>query len=100
MPSDGAIPFGSIAAACARSTRLTPRFRTMRGTPSAKPPMTYRSLLVLLDADPLCTPRVQLATRLARQLDCHLVGVAPTGFVDLPVSIGAAASLAEFAALA
>src|SRR5437868_14664338 len=62
--------------------------------------VTYRSLLVLLDADPLCAARTQLAFKLARQLDCHLVGVAPTGLVDLPASMGAAASLAEFAALA
>ena len=62
--------------------------------------MTYRSLLVLLDQDPLCAARSQAAMRLAKVLDCHLVGVAPTGLIDLPVSPDAAASLAEFAALA
>ena len=62
--------------------------------------MTYRSLLVLLDQDPLCAARSQAAIRLARALDCHLVGVAPTGLIDLPASAHAAASLAEFAALA
>jgi len=62
--------------------------------------VTYRSLLVLLDTDPLCTARTQVAMLLARQLDCHLVGVAPTGFVDLPPAIGGAAALAEYASLA
>ena len=62
--------------------------------------MTYRSLLVHLDQDPLCAARSQAAMRLARALDCHLVGVAPTGLIDLPVSAHAAASLADFAALA
>ena len=62
--------------------------------------MTYRSLLVLLDQDPLCATRSQAAMRLAKVLDCHLVGVAPTGLIDLPVSPQAAASLADFAALA
>ena len=62
--------------------------------------MTYRSLLVLLDQGPLCAVRSQAAMRLAKVLDCHLVGVAPTGLIDLPVSAQAAASLADFAALA
>ena len=62
--------------------------------------MTYRSLLVLLDQDPLCTARTQVAISLARQLDCHLVGLAPTGLVEMPVSLQAAASMAEFATLA
>ena len=62
--------------------------------------MTCRSLLVLLDQDPLCAVRTQVAMRLANSLDCHLVGVAPTGLIDMPVSAEAAASLAEFTALA
>ncbi len=62
--------------------------------------MTYRSLLVLLDPGPQCAARSQAAMRLANALDCHLVGVAPTGLIDLPVSLYAAASLADFAALA
>ena len=62
--------------------------------------MTYRSLLVLLDHDPLCAARTQVAISLARQLDCHLVGLAPTGLVEMPVSLQAAASMAEFATLA
>lgn len=62
--------------------------------------MTYRSLLVLLDHDPLCDSRTQVAIRLAKDMDCHLVGVAPTGLIDLPASPEAATSLVEFAALA
>ena len=62
--------------------------------------MTYRSLLVLLDQDPLCAARSQAAMRLATVLDCHLVGVAPTGLIDLPASAHAAAALADFAARA
>jgi len=62
--------------------------------------MTYRSLLILLDQDPLCAARVQVAVRLARTLDAHLVGLAPTGLLDLPASAAEATSLAQFAALA
>jgi len=62
--------------------------------------MSLRSLLVHLDQDPSCTARVRLATRLAREHDCHLVGVAPTGVLELPATPAAAASLAEFAAIA
>ena len=62
--------------------------------------MTYRSLLVLLDQDPLCAARSQAALQLAKTLDCHLVGVAPTGLIDLPITAHAAASLTDFAALA
>jgi nucleotide-binding universal stress UspA family protein len=61
--------------------------------------MTYRSLLVLLDQDPLCAARTETAIRLARDMDCHLVGLAPTSLVDMPVAIDAAASMTEFAAL-
>jgi len=46
--------------------------------------MTFKSLLVLLDDELPCITRTQTAIRLARQLDCHLVGLAPTGRLDLP----------------
>ena len=62
--------------------------------------MTYRSLLVLLDQDPLCAARTEVAIRLARNLDCHLVGVAPTGLVEMPTMPEAAASFAQLATLA
>ena len=61
--------------------------------------MTYRSLLVLLDRAPSCAARTEYATRLARTLDCHLVGLAPTDLIDLPATPKAAASLNEYAAL-
>ena len=59
--------------------------------------MSYRSLLVLLDQDPLCTLRMRFALRLAQQLECSLVGVAPTGLVDLPAAPAPAATLANHA---
>jgi nucleotide-binding universal stress UspA family protein len=62
--------------------------------------MTYRSLLVHLDHDAQCPQRVQFAITLARRLDCHLVGLAPTGLLDLPGSIAAETSLAQYSALA
>lgn len=61
--------------------------------------MTYRSLLVHLDNDPLAAARSEAATRLARDLDCHLVGVAPTGMLELPAA-DPGASLSEYAVLA
>ena len=60
--------------------------------------MTYRSILVLLDQHPSCEARTQSAIRLARDLDCHLVGFAPTGVVNVPAPIETTAGLAEFAA--
>ena len=62
--------------------------------------MTYRSLLVFLDRDPLCAARTLVAIRLAKDLDCHLVGVAPTGIVELPMFAEAATALAELSTLA
>lgn len=62
--------------------------------------MTYESLLVLLDDDPHCIGRTQAAIRLARQFACHLVGVAPTGVLDLPAMPNSAAALSAFVASA
>ena len=61
--------------------------------------MTYRSLLVLLDHASSCAARTACAMRLAKDLDCHLVGLAPTDLIDLPATPKAAASLNEYAAL-
>jgi len=61
--------------------------------------MTYRSLLVLLDHTSSCAARTSYAMRLAKDLDCHLVGLAPTDLIDLPAAPKAAASLSECAAL-
>ena len=60
--------------------------------------MTYRSILVLLDQHPSCEARTRIAIRLARDLDCHLAGLAPTGIIDVPAPIETTAGLAEFAA--
>lgn len=49
--------------------------------------MTYRSLLVLLDQDPRCAERIELAVALARGFDAHLVGLAPTGRLQFPVFV-------------
>jgi nucleotide-binding universal stress UspA family protein len=62
--------------------------------------MTYRSLLVHLDMNPLCTARTHAAIRLARRLDAHLAGVAPTGALDLPLAVGVGAALGQYATLA
>jgi len=61
--------------------------------------MTYRSLLVLIDHTSACAARTQCAMQLAKDLDCHLVGLAPTDLIDLPAAPKAAASLNEYAAL-
>lgn len=62
--------------------------------------MTYRSLLVLLDQGPLCAARVGVAMRLARDLDGHLLGLAPTGPIETPFVPDAYANFAALAALA
>ena len=62
--------------------------------------MNYRSLLVLLDNSASCAARTQLAMRLAREQDCHLVGLASTGLIDIPPSTEAATSLANYSVLA
>ena len=60
--------------------------------------MTYRSLLVLLDQGPQRAARSDAAIRLAKALDCHLVGLAPIG-LSMPVAAEATASGSDFAAL-
>ena len=60
--------------------------------------MTYRSILVLLDQHPSCEARTQSAIRLARDLDCHLAGLAPTGVVDVPAPIETTTAFLEFTA--
>jgi nucleotide-binding universal stress UspA family protein len=62
--------------------------------------MTYRSLTVLLDDDPSCPARTELAIRIAKGFDCHLVGLAPTGLIDIPLRAEATGSLPEYAARA
>ena len=53
--------------------------------PLSETAMTYRSLLVLLDQGPQRAARSQAAIRLAKALDCHLVGVAPIG-ASMPIT--------------
>ncbi len=62
--------------------------------------MTYRSLLVFLDKDLGCAARTQVAIRLSQAHNCHLVGVAPTGLVDVSATSYAAATLVELAGIA
>lgn len=59
--------------------------------------MAFRSLLVLLDQDAHHLARVQYAIKLAQELDCHLIGIAPTGLLEVPVLQGSAGSLNELA---
>lgn len=61
--------------------------------------MNYRSLLVHLDGDKHCAARIDLAIRLARQHGSHLVGVACTGAIYMPVGSEATVAHAELEAL-
>ncbi len=49
--------------------------------------MTYRSILVHLDESPRCPARVALAASLAKAQGSHLLGLAPTGLVNLPATV-------------
>ncbi|MEO8248727.1 MAG: universal stress protein [Burkholderiales bacterium] len=55
--------------------------------------MTYRSLLLLLDQSPLCAARTEAAIRLSQDLNAHLVGLAPTGLVEVPSAMLVAAGV-------
>jgi nucleotide-binding universal stress UspA family protein len=59
--------------------------------------MDYRSLLLLLGDDPLCSVRTRTAIELAKGFDAHLTGFAPTGLAELPDALVSAATLADFA---
>ena len=62
--------------------------------------MSYRSLLVHLDQTPQCTERSRQAIALAQRMECHLVGLAPTGLLNFPAVPEAGAALAEFNTMA
>ncbi len=47
--------------------------------------MSYRSLLVVLDERERAAARLDLAIQLARGFDAHLVGLAPTGRIAVPI---------------
>ena len=64
-----------------------------------EPFMTYRSQLVLLDHDPHYAALTQIAVWLAQHLDCHLVGLEPTGVLDLQLLAEAGPSLTQLADL-
>lgn len=51
--------------------------------------MTYRTLLVHLDGDARCSARVAFALQLAARFDAHLVGLAATGALRMPVVVEA-----------
>jgi nucleotide-binding universal stress UspA family protein len=55
----------------------------------------YRSLLVCLDDRPPCDARVDVAMALARRFDAHLVGLAPSGVLQVPIGLDGAAAMAE-----
>lgn len=55
--------------------------------------MAYHTILVHLDSGPTCAARTEIATRLAREHGSHLIGLAPTGQVQIPIDI--ASSLLE-----
>ena len=61
--------------------------------------MTYRSLLVHLAHDPHHGVRTRVAIRLAQRMGAHLVGLAPTGQVELPVVIEPAAAIGNLSTL-
>jgi nucleotide-binding universal stress UspA family protein len=50
--------------------------------------MIYRSLLVHLDRTPHSDARADLAIALAKARDGHVVGLAPTGWIEMPVQVG------------
>ena len=65
--------------------------------------MTYRSLLVFLDQGRRTDARIAYALALARKLECHVVGAAPTGLFSLPAAISVdapASTLTEFTEIA
>jgi nucleotide-binding universal stress UspA family protein len=55
--------------------------------------MAYHTILVHLDSGPTCATRIEIALRLAREHGSHLIGLAPTGQVQIPIDI--ASSLLE-----
>ena len=80
------------ARACAESKAAPASARYGHG-------MTLLSVLVVLDDDAGCDTRVQLAARFAARQGSHLIGVAPTGLMDLSPGFAAAAHHLDAAAL-
>ena len=59
--------------------------------------MTYRSLLVLLEQDDHLAARAHYAVKLAQALDCHLIGLAPTGLLEAPMLQGSSNAFSDLA---
>jgi nucleotide-binding universal stress UspA family protein len=62
--------------------------------------MNFRSLLVFLDGSARCDARIHLASRFAAAHGSHLIGIAPTGLIQLPTGLGAASRHMEHAVAA
>ena len=61
--------------------------------------MSYRSILIPLDSEPGCVARTATALALAKAMDSHVTGVAPTDLLDLRASLKAASSAATLPTL-
>jgi len=59
--------------------------------------VAYRRISLLLDQDRLCEARTRVAIGLAQRFDAHLFGIAPTGLLEVPISVEGAASLSDYA---
>ncbi|WP_374564841.1 universal stress protein [Ideonella sp.] len=59
--------------------------------------MAYRSLMVLLAQDAHHVARVHYAIKLAQALDGHLIGLAPTGLLEVPMLQGSSGAMGELA---
>jgi nucleotide-binding universal stress UspA family protein len=57
--------------------------------------MNFRSLLVVLDADARCDARTRLAASFAAAHGSHVIGIAPTGRMELPESFAASRSMED-----
>src|SRR4051794_15407311 len=75
-----------MAKRVARDQGANPCHRTMAPNPEIV--MSYRSILCFLGPDRHCASRTEFAIQLARDIDCHLVGAAPTGVLPLTTVVG------------
>jgi nucleotide-binding universal stress UspA family protein len=62
--------------------------------------MAYRTILVHLTTDKLTNGRVATAAALAQQFDAHLIGLAPTGWTQMPAMAMPGIDLAGYEAAA
>lgn len=53
--------------------------------------MSYRSIIVHVARDARLGARIGLAIQLAKDMDAHLVGLAPTGLIGLPITLDSSA---------